>query len=468
MRMSVLFAMAFGLAAITPAVSAQTSMTAHAMTTPVDERYQPKPYITLKHPEWSKNAVLYQINTRQFTPEGTFRAAERELPRLKTLGVDILWLMPVHPIGGKNRKGTLGSPYSVRDYYGVNPEFGTLDDLKHFVDAAHAQGMYVILDWVANHTAWDNPMVAEHPGWYARDWKGDFRPTPWWDWSDIIDLDYRQPGLRKYMTEAMAYWVREVGVDGYRCDVAGFVPVDFWNNLRKELDAIKPVFMLAEWESRDLHAEAFDATYAWSWEAALQAIAAGNADVNKLYTYYSWNEAFFPRGSMRMTFVSNHDKNAWEGTEFELFGDALPATMVLSFIADGIPMIHNGQEAGNPRRLKFFEKDPIAWRTHPNGALYANLIALKKKTSALWNGEWGAMMVHVPNDKPAQVLSFVRQDDNGKVFAVFNLSAKPQTVRFEQTLFHDRYTEHFSATSTTLDASTTMELKPWDYRVFVR
>ena len=468
MRMSVLFAMAFGLAAITPAVSAQTSMTAHAMTTPVDERYQPKPYITLKHPEWSKNAVLYQINTRQFTPEGTFRAAERELPRLKTLGVDILWLMPVHPIGAKNRKGTLGSPYSVRDYYGVNPEFGTLDDLKHFVDAAHAQGMYVILDWVANHTAWDNPMVAEHPDWYARDWKGDFRPTPWWDWSDIIDLDYRQPGLRKYMTEAMAYWVREVGVDGYRCDVAGFVPVDFWNNLRKELDAIKPVFMLAEWESRDLHAEAFDATYAWSWEAALQAIAAGNADVNKLYTYYSWNEAFFPRGSMRMTFVSNHDKNAWEGTEFELFGDALPATMVLSFIADGIPMIHNGQEAGNPRRLKFFEKDPIAWRTHPNGALYANLIALKKKTSALWNGEWGAMMVHVPNDKPAQVLSFVRQDDNGKVFAVFNLSAKPQTVRFEQTLFHDRYIEHFSATSTTLDASTTMELKPWDYRVFVR
>ena len=468
MRMSVLFAMALGLAAITPAVSAQTSMTAHAMTTPVDERYQPKPYITLKHPAWSKNAVLYQINTRQFTPEGTFRAAERELPRLKTLGVDILWLMPVHPIGGKNRKGTLGSPYSVRDYYGVNPEFGTLDDLKHFVDAAHAQGMYVILDWVANHTAWDNPMVAEHPDWYARDWKGDFRPTPWWDWSDIIDLDYRQPGLRKYMTEAMAYWVREVGVDGYRCDVAGFVPIDFWNNLRKELDAIKPVFMLAEWESRDLHAEAFDATYAWSWEAALQAIAAGNADVNKLYTYYSWNEAFFPRGSMRMTFVSNHDKNAWEGTEFELFGDALPATMVLSFVAEGIPMIHNGQEAGNPRRLKFFEKDPIAWRTHPNGALYANLIALKKKTSALWNGEWGAMMVHVPNDKPAQVLSFVRQDDNGKVFAVFNLSAKPQTVRFEQTLFHDRYTEHFSATSTTLDASTTMELKPWDYRVFVR
>ena len=468
MRLPALFAMVLGLAVSAYAVSTHAATAGDPMNPPVDERYQPKPYITLKHPAWSKDAVLYQINTRQFTAEGTFRAAERELPRLKTLGVDILWLMPVHPIGEKNRKGTLGSPYSVRDYYGVNPEFGTLDDLEHFVDAAHAQGMYVILDWVANHTAWDNPLVAQHPEWYQRDWKGDFRPTPWWDWSDIINLDYDQPGLRKYMTEAMAYWVREVGIDGYRCDVAGFVPVDFWNNLRKELDAIKPVFLLAEWESRDLHAEAFDATYAWSWNSALHEIAMGRGDVNKLYVYYSWNEAFFPRGGMRMTFVSNHDKNAWEGTEFEQFGDALPAAMVLSFVGEGMPMIYNGQEAGNPRRLQFFEKDPIAWREHPNGTLYADLIQLRKKTTALRNGEWGAMMVHVPNDKLAQVLSFVRQDDNGKVFAVFNLSAQPQTVRFEQTLFHGRYIEHFSGKSATLDASTALELKPWDYRVFVR
>ena len=432
-----------------------------------DPRYRPKPYITLRNPEWSKNAVLYQINTRQFTPEGTFRAAERELPRLKRLGVDILWLMPVHPIGEKNRKGTLGSPYSVRDYYGVNPEFGTLEDLKRFVDAAHAQGMYVILDWVANHTAWDNPLLQQHPEWYARDWKGDFHPTPWWDWSDIINLDYSQPGLRKYMTEAMAYWVREVGIDGYRCDVAGFVPVDFWDNLRGELEAIKPVFLLAEWESRDLHARAFDATYAWSWNEAMHRIAKGQADVNAMYVYYSWNEAFFPRGGMRMTFVSNHDKNAWEGTEFEAFGDAVQAAMVLSFVSEGIPLIYNGQEAGNPKRLTFFEKDPIAWRPHPNGDLYANLIRLKKEHSALWNGRWGAMMVHVPNDRLAQVLSFVRKDASGKVFAVFNLSPKAQTVRFEQTLFHGDYIEHFRRESATLDAATTMELTPWEYRVYV-
>jgi glycosidase len=472
MRPSARFAIALGLASLVTAAFAAAASTAAApapnpMTSPADERYQPKPYITLRNPEWSKNAVLYQINTRQFTPEGTFRAAERELPRLKRLGVDILWLMPVHPIGEKNRKGTLGSPYSVRDYYGVNPEFGTLEDLKRFVDAAHAQGMYVILDWVANHTAWDNPLLQQHPEWYARDWKGDFHPTPWWDWSDIINLDYSQPGLRKYMTDAMAYWVREVGIDGYRCDVAGFVPVDFWDNLRSELDAIKPVFLLAEWESRDLHARAFDATYAWSWYEAMHRIAKGQADVNAMYVYYSWNEAFFPRGGMRMTFVSNHDKNAWEGTEFEAFGDAVQAAMVLSFVSDGIPLIYNGQEAGNARRLAFFEKDPIAWRPHPNGDLYANLIRLKKERTALWNGRWGAMMVHVPNDRLAQVLSFVRQDANGKVFAVFNLSPKPQAVRFEQTLFHGDYIEHFRRESATLDAATTMELTPWEYRVYV-
>jgi glycosidase len=226
-----------------------------------DNKYIPKEYVQVQHPEWSKNAAIYQLNTRQFSAEGTFQAAQKELPRLKEMGIDIIWLMPINPIGEKNRKGTLGSPYSIKDYYGVNPEFGTLDDLKAFVKEAHQLGMYVILDWVANHTAWDNNLVTEHPEWYKRDYKGNFRPTPWWDWDDIIDLDYSKPELRKYMTEAMKYWVKEADIDGYRCDVAGFVPIDFWDNLRIELDAIKPVFMLAEWESRDMHANAFDMTY---------------------------------------------------------------------------------------------------------------------------------------------------------------------------------------------------------------
>ena len=213
-------------------------------------RYAPQPYVKLQHPEWAKDAVIYQINTRQFTPEGTFKAAQQQLPRLQDLGVDILWIMPIHPIGQKNRKGPLGSPYSIRDYYGVNPEFGTKEDFRTFVEAAHAQGFHVILDWVANHSAWDNLLVTEHPDWYDRDWKGDYHPTPWTDWADIIDFDYDQAGLREYMTGALRYWVEDMGVDGYRCDVAGFVPLDFWETARAELEAIKPVFMLAEWEQR--------------------------------------------------------------------------------------------------------------------------------------------------------------------------------------------------------------------------
>lgn len=431
-------------------------------------RYVPQPYVKLKHPEWTKNATIYQINTRQFTKEGTFREAEKHLDRLRALGVDILWLMPIHEIGIINRKGTLGSPYSVRDYYSVNSEFGSLDDLKHFVASAHAQGMHVILDWVANHTAWDNPLVSTHPDWYVRDWKGDFRPTPWWDWPDIIDLDYEQEDVRRYMTEALKYWVREVDIDGYRCDVAGFVPTDFWDNARKELDAIKPVFMLAEWENRDLHAKAFDLTYAWSWNEAVHRICLGEADVNSLYVYYSWNEKAYPKDALRMLFVSNHDKNAWEGTEFEQFGDGLEAAIVLSVVSEGMPMLYNGQEAGNPRRLAFFEKDPIEWREHPLGDLYKTLFALKKANTALWNGKWGARMINVFNSVPDQVLSFVRQNQADKVFAVINFSARPQVVTFHEALYHGVYRDYFKGESVELNSETQLALEPWEYRVYVK
>lgn len=433
-----------------------------------NDPYKPQPYVKLQNPEWVKNATIYQINTRQFTGEGTFAAAQQQLPRLKDLGVDILWLMPIHEIGLKNRKGTLGSPYAVKDYYSVNSEFGTLEDLKAFINQAHQMGMYVILDWVANHTAWDNNLVDEHPEWYERDWQGNFRPTPWWDWSDIINLDYSHEGLRKYMTEAMKYWVRDVGVDGFRCDVAGFVPTDFWNNLRKELDEIKPVFMLAEWESRDLHAEAFDMTYAWSWWEAVHKIATGQADMNALFVYYSWNESAFPKEAIRMTFVTNHDKNAWEGTMFESFGDALEAAIVLSVIGDGMPLIYNGQEAGNNKRLKFFEKDPIVWKEHPIGDLYQKLIALKKQNTALWNGKWGATMIKVPNNHEMEVFSFVRQNEKDKVFAVMNFSDEEKMVEFHENLYHGNYRDYFSGSAINLDENYRLNIEPRGYRVFVK
>jgi glycosidase len=430
--------------------------------------YAPRPYVELTHPEWARNAVIYQINTRQFTPEGTFNAARAQLPRLRELGVDILWLMPIHEIGVQNRKGTLGSPYSVRDYYSVNPEFGTLDDLKAFVDEAHRLEMHVILDWVANHTAWDNPLVTEHPDWYERDWKGDFHPTPWWDWSDIIDLNYEAPGLRRYMTEAMVYWVREADVDGFRADVAGYVPLDFWENARRELERVKPVFMLAEWDQRDVHARAFDATYAWDWNNAMHDIAMERANVGALFGYYSGNESAWPHDAYRMVYTSNHDQNAWDATEFERFGPAVEAAMVLQFVGEGIPSVYNGQEAGNAERLEFFEREPIAWRAHPNGELLRQLITLKHDTTALWNGAAGARMVPVVNNHAMEVLSFARFDSNGGVFAVFNLSPATQRVRFEHNLHYGAYVEYFTNTPAAFNSDSELTLPPWSYRVYVR
>lgn len=441
-------------------------LTACAPSAP--DPYAPRPYVEITHPEWSRDAVIYQINTRQFTPEGTFNAARGQLPRLRELGVDILWLMPIHEIGVQNRKGALGSPYSVRDYYSVNPEFGTFDDLKAFVGEAHRLEMHVILDWVGNHTAWDNPLVRDHPDWYERDWQGNFHPTPWWDWSDIIDLDYDQPGLRRYMTEAMTYWVREADIDGYRADVAGYVPLDFWENARRELERIKPVFMLAEFDQRDVHARAFDATYAWDWNNSMHNIAVDGADVGALFGFYSGNESAWPEDAYRMVYTSNHDQNAWDATEFERFGPAVEAAMVLQFVGEGIPSIYNGQEAGNEERLEFFDREPIVWRDHPHRELLHRLIALKHNTTALWNGAAGARMTPIVNDSDMRVLSFTRFDNSGGVFAVLNLSAEPQRVTFQHSLHHGAYVEYFSDASVTFDANTTLDLPPWSYRVYVR
>jgi glycosidase len=427
----------------------------------------PVPGVRLVHPEWSRSATVYQVNQRNMTPEGTFRAAEEHLPRIRDLGIDVVWLMPVNPIGELNRKGPLGSPYAVRDHLGVNPEFGTFEDLRHFVDTAHGLGLKVILDWVANHTAWDNPLTVEHPEWYARDWKGDFRPTPWWDWEDIIDLDYDQPGLRRYMADAMAYWVREADVDGFRCDVAGFVPLDFWEGVRRELDAIKPVFMLAEWESRDLHTRAFDMTYAWSWNETMHRIAMGKADVEALKVYYAWNDRFYPRDAYRMTFVSNHDKNAWEGTEYEQFGDALEAAIVLSVIGEGVPLVYNGQEAGSDKRLAFFDKDLIEWREDPQGELYRTLFALKKAHRALWNGSWGGRMVRVPNSDETSVIAFVRAAEDDRVFAAFNLSPEPATVTLGEGPQAGSWVDAFDGTPVALAVGDTLTLPAWGHRVLV-
>lgn len=447
-----------------------TAVVAAAAAHPVHaaDPYQPQQYVQFTHADWTRSANIYQINLRQFSAEGTFNAATAQLPRLKALGANILWLMPIHPVGEFKRKGVLGSPYAVRDFRSVNPEFGSVADMRRFVDRAHALGMHVILDWVGNHTSWDNVLRTSHPDWYALDSAGQPAPTPWYDWDDIIDLDYSKPGLRQYMTESMVYWVRDVGVDGFRADAAGLVPQDFWDHAAHALRAIKPVFMLAEWESRDMHRDAFDASYAWSWWDTLHDIADGKKDATALYSYYAWNRKFYPRQAYRMLYTTNHDKNAWEGTEFEIFGDAVDAAIVFSFVSEGMPLIYNGQEVGNHKRLAFFDHDPIAWTPSPYTAMYQKLIALKKNHSALWNGEYGAVMDPVPNNAPKQVFSFVRANATDKVFIALNLSARPVTARFEKTLHHGRYHDFASGAPVTIDAATSFEMAPWSYRVLVK
>jgi 1,4-alpha-glucan branching enzyme len=423
----------------------------------------------LLHPDWCRDAAIYELNTRQFTAEGTLAAAQRELPRLRALGVTIIWLMPIHPIGELRRKGTLGSPYAVRDYLAVDAQLGSFADLRSFVAAAHALGLYVILDWVANHSAWDNPLTEQHPEWYARDWRGSLTPTPWWDWDDVVDFDYSQPGLRDYMSAAMQFWVREAAVDGFRCDVAGFVPTDFWERVRRDLEAIKPVFLLAEAEDRELHRRAFDMSYGWSWHNALHAIAQGKGDVGGLRGFYSWHEKGFGRDALRMLFVSNHDKNSWEGTEYELFGDALDAAIVLSVVSDGLPLIYNGQEAGNRRRLAFFEKDPIDWQPHRYAEFYGTLLAFKRAQPALWNGAWGAPMINIVTGAPQQELAFVRAAADGSaVAAFFRLSNSAGDLTIDAMPQAGDYRDAFDGSRQQLVDGSVLTLPAWGWRVFVR
>ncbi|GEP52176.1 alpha-amylase [Flavobacterium noncentrifugens] len=449
-------------------ISCTKNETKTTVTITGDARYQPKEYVELKHPDWSKNATIYEVNVRQFTPEGTFKAFEAHLPRIKAMGIDIIWLMPIHPIGVEKRKGTLGSEYSVKDYYGVNPEFGTKEDFKHLVDKIHSMGMHVIIDWVANHSAWDNPLAKEHPDWYSKTPEGNFQPTPWYDWDDVIDFDYEKPELRKYMTQALVYWVKDFNIDGYRCDTAGFLPTDFWDNARAEMDAVKPVFMLAEWESRDLHQKAFDMTYSWTLWNNMAAVTRDKKSIAGLVEYMAHDVSTFPRNGYRMTFTDNHDMNSWNGNQIANFGDGLEASMVLCGTINGMPLVYGGQEAGLDHSLKFFDKDLIDWSKMPYESLFKKLFELKHNNHALWNGNQGGVMIRIFNDKPEQVLSFSRSMEGDQVIPVINYSAKPVTVKLDSKYQKGKYQELFTGKEYELKGDDVLSLEPWKYLVLVK
>jgi glycosidase len=421
---------------------------------------------TVKHPEWSRNLSIYEVNLRQYTPEGTFKAFEKHLPRLKELGVGILWLMPIHPIGETNRKGSLGSYYSVKDYFAVNPDYGTMEDFKSLVGKIHESGIYVILDWVANHTAWDNPLASEHPEWYTQDSSGGFLP-PVPDWSDVIDLNYDNRGLWKYMIRAMRFWVEEMDVDGFRCDVAGMVPMDFWNEARGELEKVEPVFMLAEAEGPEFHEHAFDMTYSWDFYYLMHDIVIGKKNASDMATYLSEETAHYPEDAYRMRFLTNHDENSWKGTVSETFGDAEEVCAVLTATVPGMPLLYSGQEAGLNKRLSFFERDPIEWKEDGHSGLYAGILNLKKKSQVMWNGESGGLMIRVPTSNDSSVFAFVREKESSKVFVIANLSDREQNITLAGGEFLGDYVDAFSGEKVSLRADVRMKLKAWGYRVFV-
>ena len=419
----------------------------------------------VEHPEYVYNATIYEVNVRQYTPEGTFKAFESHLPRLKELGVDILWFMPIHPIGNINRKGSLGSYYSVKDYKGINPEYGNLDDFKHLVNKAHELGMKVIIDWVANHTSHDAVLIEEHPEWYVKDSLG--KVVSPFDWTDVAKLDYSKQGLREYIIDAMKYWLQKADIDGFRCDVAAEVPTDFWNDARKELDKVKPVFMLAEAAKPELQEFAFDEDYDWDFHHRMNQIAKGKENVNNLIKCMINGIASYPKNTIRMNFITNHDENSWNGTEFERLGDAVKTFAALTFVVPGMPLIYSGQEMGLNKRLKFFDKDEIKWNDSLNLApFYRKLIALKKSSSALQAGLKGADLTRIVSSNDSCIFAFSRSNDKDKITCIFNLSGQNQHITFAGEELTGTYVDYMTNEDKVFTKGETIALKPWEFHIY--
>ena len=406
--------------------------------------------------DWHKNASMYEVNIRQYTPEGTFNAFIPHMNRIKKMGIDILWLMPIHPIGEINRKGSLGSYYSVQDYFGINPEFGTHSDFKRLIDTAHSLDMKVIIDWVANHTAFDNDWLINHPEWYTLDSLGKAQPPAGTDWWDVADLNYDNTDLRLEMIRAMQYWIKEFDVDGFRCDVASWVPNAFWKQAIDSLHSVKSVFMLAESNDASLHRVGFDIVYAWEYRDVTNEISRGVSPYSRLDNLIDNEEAY------RLYFSSNHDENSWHGTVFERYGEYHKLYAVMAFTINGMPLLYSGQEAALNKRLKFFEKDIIPWSGFKYEYFYTKLLQLHNQHPALWNGKYGGDFIKIDTDY-SDVYSFQRKKENHTVYVFLNFSNSEKSVSINDVISVP-VTELFSDENYT--SLTEMILPPFGYKVF--
>ena len=413
--------------------------------------------------DWVKDAVIYQIFPRQYSATGDFNGITKDLDRLKTLGVDVLWLMPIHPIGEAKKKGTVGSPYAVKDFYAINPDYGTAADLKRLVAESHRRGMKVIIDIVANHTAWDSVMM-KTPAFYTKNDKGEIIP-PVPDWADVADLNYENPELRKYMIEMLKFWVRDFDLDGFRCDVAGFVPTDFWETARTEVDKVKAdTIWLAEWESPDLLTKAFDLDYSWAMHAALDKVMHGQAAASEIRKVWEDQAAKFPKGALMMRFSDNHD----ERRAIARFGEkGALAAQALVFTLDGVPLVYNGMEAGDTTESgapALFEKRPIFWqfaeRRPEFPKFYSGMIAVRKTSLALRRGD----LTWLKNSDEARVLTFRRKSGSEEIVVAINMSSTPFAGTVEVPGNFDEVTPN----ATGLAALPSLSLEAYGFRIFQR
>ncbi|MDQ2718819.1 MAG: alpha-amylase family glycosyl hydrolase [Bacteroidota bacterium] len=423
------------------------------------------PNTSFAHPSWCEQSNIYEVNLRQYTSSGTFKEFEKSLPRLKEMGVEILWFMPITPIGIEGRKMTssdLGSYYAVSNYTEVNPEFGTMDDWKELVKQSHSMGFKVITDWVPNHTSPDNPWIKNHPDFYKRDKNGNTVYDA--DYTDTRNLNYENKELRDSMISAMKFWVNETGIDGFRCDHVDPLPLDFWKQCITELRKIKNVFMLAESEKPEFHNAGFDATYGWKEMWTTVEVAQGKRSLKYMDSVLNHSIAVFPKNAYRMFFTTNHDENSWNGTEFEKYGDAYKVFAVFTqTFYQSIPLIYNGQEIPNKKRLKFFVKDPIVWDKYEMAPFYSTLLHLREHNPAL-AANAGYERLSTANDDA--IFAFVRQNKKNKVAVILNLSGQPQNFTIKENLIYGKATNVFSGSKEKLNKAHVYSMEPWGYLVY--
>ncbi|SNR62651.1 alpha-amylase family glycosyl hydrolase [Lutibacter flavus] len=410
-----------------------------------------------------ETAIIYEANIRQYSVEGTFNEFTKDIPQLKELGVKIIWVMPIYPISTTKSKGTLGSYYAISDYTKVNPEFGNLEDVKALVKTAHENGMFVILDWVANHTGWNHVWLKEHPEYYTKNEAGEITHTVGTDWTDVADLNYDNQEMRAEMLEDMKYWVNEVDVDGFRCDVAGMVPVDFWEHTVAELKKIKPVFMLAEaWESNLLE-NAFDMNYGWDTHHRMNHIAKGEENVKNWDARMAQIDTLYADDDILMNFVTNHDENSWNGTVKERMGDASEAMLALSYCAPGMPLIYSGQEYDMNKRLLFFEKDTINKQKGKVWPLMQKLAELKKNNKALNGGKNAASYSKIQSSDNENILIFSREKEGDKITFMANLSKNDVEFTSEK---EGESVDFFTNEKINFLKDKKIFLKAWEYKIF--